>query len=54
MKNIIDMSADRGNFIDQSQSLNLFLANADYGKLTSMHFYAWEERFKNWNVLSAY
>ena len=46
MKNIIDMSADRGNFIDQSQSLNLFLANADYGKLTSMHFYAWKKGLK--------
>lgn len=46
MKNIIDMSADRGNFIDQSQSLNLFLETADYGKLTSMHFYAWEKGLK--------
>ena len=46
MKNIIDMSADRGNFIDQSQSLNLFLADANYSKLTSMHFYAWEKGLK--------
>jgi ribonucleoside-diphosphate reductase alpha chain len=46
MKNIIDMSADRGNFIDQSQSLNLFLEQADYSKLTSMHFYAWEKGLK--------
>lgn len=46
MKDIIDMSADRGLFIDQSQSLNLFMENANIGKLTSMHFYAWEKGLK--------
>ncbi len=46
MKDIIDMSADRGLFIDQSQSLNLFVENANVGKLTSMHFYAWEKGLK--------
>jgi len=46
MKDIIDMSADRGQFIDQSQSLNLFMENANIGKLTSMHFYAWQKGLK--------
>ncbi len=46
MKDIIDMSADRGAFIDQSQSLNLFVESANIGKLTSMHFYAWEKGLK--------
>lgn len=46
MKDIIDMSAERGLFIDQSQSLNLFVENANVGKLTSMHFYAWESGLK--------
>ena len=46
MKNIIDMSADRGIFIDQSQSLNLFMEEADFSKLTSMHFYAWKKGLK--------
>lgn len=46
MKDIIDMSADRGMFIDQSQSLNLFVENANIGKMTSMHFYAWEKGLK--------
>jgi ribonucleoside-diphosphate reductase alpha chain len=45
-KTIIEMSADRGAFIDQSQSLNAFLEDANYGKLTSMHFYAWEKGLK--------
>src|SRR3970282_2623280 len=40
MKDIIDMSRQRGYFVDQSQSLNLFMQNANYSKLTSMHFYA--------------
>lgn len=43
---IIDMAADRGAFIDQSQSLNLFIQAPDVGKLTSMHFYAWEKGLK--------
>lgn len=46
MKDIIDMSAERGHFIDQSQSLNLFMENPNVGKLTSMHFYAWEKGLK--------
>ncbi|MCB9034860.1 MAG: ribonucleoside-diphosphate reductase subunit alpha [Chitinophagales bacterium] len=43
---IIDMAADRGAFIDQSQSLNLFMESPDYKKLTSAHFYAWEQGLK--------
>ncbi|TMM58739.1 ribonucleoside-diphosphate reductase subunit alpha [Maribacter algarum] len=46
MKDIIDMSRHRGYFIDQSQSLNLFMENANYSKLTSMHFYAWKSGLK--------
>ena len=36
------MAADRGAFIDQSQSLNVHVAEPNYGKLTSMHFYGWK------------
>lgn len=36
------MAADRGAFIDQSQSLNIHIAEPNYGKLTSMHFHAWK------------
>ena len=46
MKDIIDMSRHRGYFIDQSQSLNLFMQDANYAKLTSMHFYAWQSGLK--------
>ncbi len=46
MRDIIDMSADRGHFIDQSQSLNLFVEDPNIGKLTSMHFYAWKKGLK--------
>ena len=46
MRDIIDMSAERGYFIDQSQSLNLFMEGANMAKLTSMHFYAWEKGLK--------
>ena len=46
MKDIIDMSRQRGYFIDQSQSLNLFMEDPDYSKLTSMHFYAWKSGLK--------
>ncbi|MFC2175994.1 ribonucleoside-diphosphate reductase subunit alpha [Bacteroidota bacterium] len=46
MKDIIDMAADRGAYIDQSQSLNLFMQNPNFGKLTSMHFYAWKAGLK--------
>jgi ribonucleoside-diphosphate reductase alpha chain len=46
MKDIIDMSRHRGYFIDQSQSLNLFMEGATMSKLTSMHFYAWKSGLK--------
>ena len=46
MKDIIDMARHRGYFIDQSQSLNLFMKDPDYAKLTSMHFYAWKSGLK--------
>ena len=45
-KVLIDMSADRGAFIDQSQSLNLFMENANFAKMTSMHFYGWKAGLK--------
>ncbi len=45
-KALIDMSADRGAFICQSQSLNLFMENATFGKLSSMHFYSWQAGLK--------
>ena len=45
-KVIIDMAADRGAFICQSQSMNLFVENANFGKLSSMHFYAWQKGLK--------
>jgi ribonucleoside-diphosphate reductase alpha subunit len=45
-KVIIDMAVDRGPFIDQSQSMNLFMENPDYKKLSSMHFYSWQKGLK--------
>lgn len=45
-KSILEMAADRGAFIDQSQSLNVFMENADFSKLTSMHFYGWKKGLK--------
>ena len=45
-RTLIDMARDRGAFIDQSQSLNLFVADPTYSKLTSMHFYAWKAGLK--------
>lgn len=45
-KDLIDMAADRGAYICQSQSLNLFVQNPNFGKLTSMHFYAWKKGLK--------
>jgi ribonucleoside-diphosphate reductase alpha subunit len=45
-KILIDMAARRGAFICQSQSLNLFVADPNYAKLTSMHFYAWKQGLK--------
>jgi ribonucleoside-diphosphate reductase alpha chain len=46
MRSLIDMAADRGAFIDQSQSLNLFVQNPNIGKLSSMYMYAWKKRLK--------
>jgi ribonucleoside-diphosphate reductase alpha chain len=43
---IIDMAADRGAYICQSQSMNVFLQDANFGKLTSMHFYSWKKGLK--------
>ena len=51
MKNIIDMSADRGAYICQSQSLNLFINAPNTSKLTSMHFYAWKKGLKISRIL---
>ena len=45
-RDIIDMSADRGAFICQSQSLNLFVENPNFAKLTSMHFHSWRKGLK--------
>jgi ribonucleoside-diphosphate reductase alpha subunit len=45
-KTVIDMAADRGAFICQSQSMNLFVENPNFGKLSSMHFYAWQKGLK--------
>ena len=45
-KVLIDMAADRGAYICQSQSLNLFIADPNYAKLTSMHFYTWKKGLK--------
>lgn len=46
MKTLINMAADRGAFICQSQSMNLWVEEPDYAKLTSMHFYSWEKGLK--------
>jgi ribonucleotide reductase alpha subunit len=46
MKHIIDMAADRGAFICQSQSLNLWMEDPTYNSLTSMHFYSWKKGLK--------
>lgn len=45
-KTIIDMAADRGAYICQSQSLNIYLSDPNFGKITSMHFYAWKRGLK--------
>jgi ribonucleoside-diphosphate reductase subunit M1 len=45
-KTIIDMAADRGAFIDQSQSLNIHIAQPSYAKVTSMHFHGWKSGLK--------
>lgn len=46
MRSLIDMAADRGAFIDQSQSLNLFMESPSIGQLSSMYFYAWKKGLK--------
>jgi ribonucleoside-diphosphate reductase alpha chain len=46
MRSLIDMAADRGAFIDQSQSLNLFIENPNIGQLSSMYFHAWKKGLK--------
>lgn len=45
-KSVIDMSAGRGPYIDQGQSLNVFMEDPNFGKLSSMHFYAWKSGLK--------
>merc|ERR1712112_419419 len=45
-KNVIRQAADRGAFIDQSQSLNIHIAEPNFGKMSSMHFYGWESGLK--------
>lgn len=45
-RHIIDMAADRGAFVCQSQSMNIYMKDANYKKLTSMHFYGWERGLK--------
>lgn len=46
MKCVIEQAADRGVFVDQMQSMNLFMLNPNYKRLTSMHFYAWKNNLK--------
>ena len=46
MRHLIDMAADRGAFVCQSQSLNLWLEEPNYNTLTSMHFYSWSKGLK--------
>ena len=43
-RTLVDMAADRGAFIDQSQSFNVHMSDPNFGKLTSLHFYAWKVR----------
>ena len=45
-KNVIDMAADRGAYIDQSQSMNIHMIDANAAKVTSMHFYGWKKGLK--------
>ncbi|KAJ6735978.1 RIBONUCLEOSIDE-DIPHOSPHATE REDUCTASE LARGE CHAIN [Salix viminalis] len=45
-KTLVDMAADRGCYIDQSQSLNIHMEQPDFGKLTSLHFHAWSKGLK--------
>lgn len=43
---LVDMAADRGAYIDQSQSFNVHMSDPNFGKLTSLHFYAWKKGLK--------
>ena len=45
-KTVIDMAADRAPFIDQTQSMNLWLANPTFGQVSSMHMYSWKKGLK--------
>ena len=45
-RTVIDMSSDRAPFIDQTQSMNLWLSNPTFGKVNSMHMYAWKKGLK--------
>lgn len=42
-RTLVDMAVDRGSYIDQSQSLNIHMDQPNFGKLTSLHFYAWSK-----------
>ena len=44
-RQLVDMAADRGAYIDQSQSFNVHMSDVNFGKLTSLHFYGWKVRF---------
>ncbi len=46
MRALIDLAAERGAYIDQSQSLNLFMENPEIGRLSSMYMYAWKRGLK--------
>jgi ribonucleotide reductase alpha subunit len=46
MKDVIDMAADRGRFVDQSQSMNLFLETPQIDRVSNMHMYAWKKGLK--------
>ena len=41
-RQLVDMAADRGAYIDQSQSFNVHMSDVNFGKLTSLHFYGWK------------
>ena len=43
-RTLVEMAADRGAFIDQSQSFNVHMSDPNFGKLTSLHFHAWKVR----------
>ncbi len=43
-RKLVEMAADRGAFIDQSQSFNVHMSDPNFGKLTSLHFFAWKAR----------